>query len=116
MRVNLLPEESYRMPEEVRGWIMHWFNLYKRTCSYLIRHGLIANRRTLLSYNYVYRQFMAWHDHWYSTQWEPTYKWWFNIIKTPKRLQQCEKNMKFIIQYMNDADLASTPIPFVPLQ
>jgi hypothetical protein len=115
-RVNLLPETANRMPEDVRAWVMQWFNLYKLACKFMIRHGFIVNRRTLLSYNYVYRQFMAWHDEWFGTQWEPTYKWWFNIIKTPKRLQQCEQNMQLVIKHMNKANMAAPKtIPFIKI-
>lgn len=103
------------MPEEVRGWVMQWFNIYKLTCGYMIKHRIISNRRTLLSYNYVYRQFMAWHDHWYNTDWEPTHRWWFNIIKTPKRLAQCEDNMRLIIDYLNKNKVYHLTIPFIPL-
>ena len=100
--VNNIPEGENRIPEYVIAWLKTWFELYKMICRHMIKFGMLGNRKTLLSYNYVYRQLLWFHDHAHGTDWLGKYGWWFNVVKTQKRGVQCDQHWKYILDYAKE--------------
>jgi len=103
------------MSEHTIYWLQSSFEQYKTAFQHMVKYNMFKKKRSknLLHYNYVYTQLLKIHDAVYGTDWLKKHGWWFNLVKTRKRIVQCDEDWEQVLEYLNREH--NTCIPFFPL-
>lgn len=103
MRLADLPFTYNRPPEKLVTCIKKLFTVYCTTGQYILRNTrLWEPRKTLLSYNYVFRQLLRLLDLWYETSWYAIFGYRFPLLKTRAKVIISDQRWFVLCQHVNE--------------
>ena len=87
LKLANLPLSFYRPPEVLITAVKKLFTVYCTTGLYILRSTKLWHpRKTLLSYNYVFRQLLRLLDEWYDCDWHDIFGHRFPLLKTREKI------------------------------